>query len=187
MNQCLRLAIVLVLLTVVPTAPAAEPNAAAVPVDRLAWREFRPTVGGFRVLLPGAPEEHASAHTTIVGRIGSTAYVVKPSGWEFRVEYHAIPWIARSVVSPAGLVERAATDFLRDFGGRVLSTSDEPWRGRAARRLTYAVDNGVSARGAALFVFADTRLYILDVTRLASELPPATVTRFFDSFELVDG
>ncbi len=167
--------------------PAADSAAEPVSVDRLDWREFRPAAGGFRVLLPGVPAERSSAHTTIIGRIGSTAYVAKPPGWEFRVEHHAIPWIARSVVSPAGLVERAANDFLRDFGGRVLTTSDEPWRGHAARRLTYAVDTPASARGAALFVFADTRLYILDVTRLASELPAEVVTHFFDSFELIDG
>ena len=181
------LAILLGLLAAIGGAPAAESGTGAISADGLDWREFRPAAGGFRVLLPGAPTEHSGAHTTIVGRIGSTAYVVKPPGWEFRVEHHAIPWIARSVVSPVGLVERAATDFLRDFGGRALSTSDEPWRGRPARRLTYAVDNAASARGTALFVFAGTRLYILDVARLAGDLPPETVTRFFDSFELVDG
>lgn len=185
----LLLAIVLGLLASVRGSPAVDTDAdaEAVSVERLEWRAFRPAAGGFRVSLPGTPAEHASTHMTIIGRIGSTAYVVKPPGWEFRVEQHAIPWIARSVVSPVGLVERAATDFLRDFGGRALSTSDEPWRGHPARRLTYAVDNAASARGTALFVFAGTRLYILDVTRLAGDLPPETVTRFFDSFELVDG
>ena len=130
--------------------------------------------------------ERSSTHTTVIGRVGSTAYVAKPAGWEFRVEYHAIPWIARRIVSPASLVERAANDFLRDFGGRVVRTADEPWRGHPARRLAYAVDAPVRERGSALFVFAGTRLYILDVTRCGDELPSDVVTRFVDSFELMD-
>lgn len=146
------------------------------------WKEFAPSGGGFKVLLPQEPKRDKTDEAVYMGRWQASDGAGGGAA-RFRVMYvESGPSCGRGDVA-AGLLQLLRVKTLDELKGRVLRDAAVSFGGRPGRLLEIAPEAAGHAR--VLLVAGGRRAYRLDATTPGdTEAERVTSARFFNSLTI---
>jgi hypothetical protein len=159
-----------------PASPTSGPQAA----DHAG--RFRSEAGRFEVDMPGTPTIVSTSRRTLGGRVSSTKYYVERDAFEFRVEHHDLPGMARIALSVGGILGRAKNDFLAAVGGRERGFVEAPVQGNPGRALTFEIPGDRPLLGEGLLALVGNRLYVVAAMHRAGDPSSGSVGRLVETF-----
>jgi len=145
--------------------------------------EYTSDKGRFSVSMPGTPNKQTQNISTGVGSIAMHLFVVEKSSTAYMVAYSDYPNEIIVHSNPDDLLEAAKNGAMKNISGKI--TEEEP--------ISYGEDPGIElsfsakggkAKGQAVIVLSENRLY--QVLAVGSNLlyPDKTVKKFIDSLSI---
>ncbi len=175
----------LLIVLVVVLWPSAKGKIAASSSSPLpSWQDFRSTDGRFRVLFPGTPQFEESVVHTRLGSLSVKAYDVKTGEYEFSVFYGDLESEDLRDIAPGEWIDSERDVYMVRAKARLLAEKDISSHGYVAKERRYELSVGwfVARRMYAV----NRRIYTVNFSRKKLEVPEDLVTRFFNSFEIMD-
>lgn len=162
---------------------AASNRAGQAPVASLVvgWQTFESPELGFSVVLPGMPVKQTATLHTNVGALDYYLFQTSFENASYTLGFANVP---NPTSDPDALLNSVRDDILATLQGTVSNELDNEKQGVPVHELTITPPNQRD-RVLVQVYLKDTRLYILAVTTPKEFIQSDNVTRFFNSFQLL--
>ena len=159
-------------------ALAAQPGSAT-------WKEFHCKPGGFKVLLPGVPQQQKQSLQTPAGAVELIQYVLEPTKGQgaYAVSYSELSQSVLKQATPEQRLEHARDSAVTRAKGKLHSSKRITWQGHPGLEFEIAVDGKVRMHTRMFGV--KNRLYQILVVGPPAWLSSKDAGRFLDSLELL--
>ena len=168
-----------------PCVQAAPVEAAHARLAETSWRSFESKAAEFRVLLPAEPTVTSDSRRMWFGRIRNSRFRTRGEKFEFTVERHDIPGVAKLFVGSASILEKAKKGLLDDAAGRLISSAAVSRQGFPGRRFTYGPPRRPGWIANVLVLLAHIRLSLLPAARRDGSATAAHPARCVDSLHVL--
>jgi hypothetical protein len=170
---------VLLLGLILPLAASATQPASS------AWKEFHCKPGGFKVLLPGVPQQQKQSLQTPVGAVELILFVLEPTKGQgaYAVSYSELSQSVLKQATPQQRLEHARDSAVARAKGMLRSDKRIAWQGHPGLEFEIAVDGQVRIRTRLIAV--KNRLYQILVVGPPAWLSSKDSGRFLDSLQLM--
>lgn len=147
-----------------------------------AWKTFRSSAGGFRMVVPGAPKRTLTRHVSFIGTITDHIFVATDGEQVFTLDYSDLPGFAVDFAGADTIYDHAKGALLSQTCSRTVSFQDFTQNGMSGKDLVYETPPtpGKPKRyGQARFFLVGHRLYVIDAAVPAGD-SEALARRFLD-------
>lgn len=150
------------------------------------WQEYKSTEGRFSVLMPSVPEERKQTVNTPVGPIDQHVAILSPDkNTAYLASYADYPESATQGVKPDQILDGSRDGSVANIQGKLLSELIITLGDYPGREIRVAFPDDIHTMRMRIYIVG-SRLYQVGVLTTKENVSNNSVTKFLDSFKLVE-